>query len=87
MVGAERELTDLVEIWQSFEHKYTRQEIESAQPDYWQARLMNNAKTMIMGGGGVNPAHLEAMSQAGILDKFVEQTRIEAEHEIRNLES
>jgi hypothetical protein len=71
MIGAEREIAHLVDIWNSFDKKYTRDEIEQAQPDYWQARLTNNAKAMLMGGSGVNPAHIEAMEQAGILDKFV----------------
>jgi hypothetical protein len=71
MVGAEREMKDLLEIFDGFSHKYTRAEIESAQPDYWQARLTNNAKAMLMGGSSVNPAHIEAMEQAGVLDSFV----------------
>jgi hypothetical protein len=71
MLGAERELKHLVEIWDSFEHKYTRDEIEQAQPDYWRARLTNNARAMLMGGTSVNAAHIEAMEQAGVLDSFV----------------
>jgi hypothetical protein len=71
MVGAEREMKHLLEIFDSFTHKYTRAEIEAAQPDYWQARLTNNAKAMLMGGASVNPAHIEAMEQAGVLDNFV----------------
>jgi hypothetical protein len=71
MLGAERELKHLMEIFESFEHKYTREEIEAAQPDYWQARLTNNAKAMLMGGQSVNAAHIEAMEQAGVLDNFV----------------
>jgi hypothetical protein len=71
MLGAERELAHLVEIWNGFEHKFTRAEIEKAQPDYWQARLTNNAKAMLMGGSSVNAAHIEAMEQAGVLDAFV----------------
>jgi type II secretory pathway component HofQ len=71
MFGAEREMKHLLEIFDTFTHKYTRSEIEAAQPDYWQARLTNNAKAMLMGGSGVNSAHIEAMEQAGILDKFV----------------
>jgi predicted transcriptional regulator len=71
VIGAQRELAHLIDIWESFEHKYTREEIEAAQPDYWQARLTNNAKAMIMGGGGVNASHIEAMEQAGVLDSFV----------------
>ena len=71
MVGAEREMKHLLEIFDSFTHKYTREEIEMAQPDYWQARLTNNAKAMLMGGSSVNPSHIEAMEQAGVLDSFV----------------
>jgi hypothetical protein len=71
MIGAEREMKHLIQIWDSFEHKYSRDEIEAAQPDYWQARLTNNAKAMLMGGSSVNPAHIEAMEQAGVLDSFV----------------
>ena len=71
MLGAEREMKHLLEIFDSFKHKYSREEIEAAQPDYWQARLTNNAKAMLMGGASVNPAHIEAMEQAGILESFV----------------
>lgn len=72
--GTERELAHLLSIWESFEHKYTRQEIEAAQPEYWRARLSANANAMIMGGAGVNPAHLEAMEQAGVLEDFLNTT-------------
>jgi hypothetical protein len=71
MVGAEREMKHLLEIFDTFTHKYTRAEIEAAQPNYWQARLTNNAKAMLMGGQSVNAAHIEAMEQAGVLDNFV----------------
>jgi hypothetical protein len=71
MLGAEREMKHLIEIWDTFEQKFTRAEIEAAQPDYWQARLTNNAKAMLMGGSSVNAAHIEAMEQAGVLDSFV----------------
>lgn len=71
MVGAERELAHLTHIFNSFEHKYTREEIEAAQPDYWRARLTNNARAMLIGGASVNPAHIESMQQAGVLDEFI----------------
>jgi len=71
MLGAERELAHLVDIWNGFDHKFTRAEIEQAQPDYWQARLTNNARAMLMGGSSVNAAHIEAMEQAGVLESFV----------------
>jgi hypothetical protein len=71
IVGAQRELAHLIDIWDTFDHKYSREEIESSQPEYWQERLTNNAKAMLMGGSSVNPAHIEAMEQAGVLDSFV----------------
>ena len=75
MLGAEREIAHLADIWNSFEHKFTRDEIESAQPDYWKARLTGNAKAMLIGGVSVNPAHIEAMQQAGVLDDFVAEVQ------------
>lgn len=71
MIGAKREIADLIDIFNNFEKTYTRAEIEQAQPDYWKERLTNNAKAMLMGGAGVNPAHIEAMQQAGVLENFV----------------
>ena len=70
LIGAEREIGHLVEIWQAFPHKFTRAEIEAAQPDYWKARLIGNAEAMLLGGQGVNPAHIEAMAQAGVLEEY-----------------
>jgi hypothetical protein len=78
MIGHERELAHLVDIWNSFEHKYTRAEIEATQPDYWQQRLTNNAKAMLLGGSAVNPAHIEAMDQAGVLESFIGETQVPA---------
>lgn len=77
MLGTQRELKQLMQIWESFETKFTRSEIESAQQDYWLAKLANNAKAMLMSGSGVNAAHIEAMEQAGILDDFIEKMEIE----------
>jgi hypothetical protein len=77
MLGAERELAHLIDIWNGFEHKFTRAEIEQAQPDYWKARLTNNARAMLMGGSSVNAAHIEAMEQAGVLESFI--VEVEAE--------
>ena len=75
MIGAERELNDLVAIFDSFETKFTRAEIEAAQPDYWNARLTGNAKAMLMGGTSVNAAHIEAMEQAGVLENFIQEVQ------------
>jgi len=75
MIGAERELNDLVAIFNSFEKKFTRAEIESAQPEYWSARLTGNAKAMLMGGSSVNAAHIEAMEQAGVLQNLIDEVQ------------
>lgn len=75
MIGAEREIAHLVDIFNSFEQKFTREEIEQAQPDYWKARLTGNARAMLIGGVSVNPAHIESMQQAGILDEFVAEVQ------------
>jgi len=81
VIGAKRELAHLVDIFNSFTHRYTREEIEAAQPDYWRARLTNNARAMLMGGASVNPAHIEAMEQAGVLEAFVAEVE-QAKREI-----
>ncbi len=73
MIGAERELNDLVEIFNGFDTKFTRAEIEAAQPDYWNQRLTGNAKAMLMGGTSVNAAHIEAMEQAGVLQNLIDE--------------
>lgn len=77
-IGHERELAHLVDIFNSFEHKYTRDEIEAKQPDYWRERLTNNAKAMLLGGSSVNPAHIEAMEQAGVLESFIGDAQVPA---------
>jgi hypothetical protein len=69
MIGAERELKDLVEMWESFEHKYTHEEMEELQPQYWSARLTRQAQLEAMGSGGkVGWASLDALRQVGELE-------------------
>lgn len=75
MLGAEREMKHLIEIFETFSHKYTREEIEASQHDYWNKRLTGNAKAMLMGGSGVNAAHIEAMEQAGVLDALIAEVQ------------
>jgi hypothetical protein len=75
MIGNQREIDHLTKIWESFANRFTREEIENSQYLYWQARLTNNAKAMLMGGASVSPAHIEAMEQAGVLDQFVEEVQ------------
>lgn len=71
MIGAERELAALIELWDSFPVKYSREQIESAQPDYWRARLTRQADLQALGSGTVDWAQMDAIRQAGFLDEFL----------------
>jgi hypothetical protein len=86
MIGAERELKDLVEIWESFEHKYTYEEMEQLQPEYWSARLTRQAQLEAMGSGGkVGWASLDALRQVGEFEvPSIEQIEAEQAKELTN---
>lgn len=69
LLGVELELKDLVNIWENFEHKYTYEELEQTQPEYWSARLTRQAQLEALGSGGkVGWASLDALRQVGQLD-------------------
>ena len=70
MRGAEREVAVLEDIFNSCQH-YTRDEIEHAQPEYWEKRLTRQTNLQIM-SGGVQGAQLDSMRQIGLLDELVE---------------
>ena len=65
MLGAERELHDLLQIWESFPEKYTYEQLEINQPIYWQERLTRQAQLEAMGKGEVNWSSLDALRQIG----------------------
>lgn len=67
-IGAFRELEALMNIYNSFEHKYTRAEIEAAQPDYWNKRLSRQATLEAIGGSQAQAAHLDSLRQIGALE-------------------
>lgn len=78
MLGAQREVRDLVEMWESFEHKYTYEELEELQPIYWDMRLTRQAALEHMGSDGkIGWASLDALRQIGSLDKVVMADSIE----------
>jgi hypothetical protein len=70
MRGAEREIAVLEDIFNHCQH-YTRDEIEHAQPEYWEKRLTRQTNLQIM-SGGVQWAQLDSMRQIGLLDELVE---------------
>ena len=69
MRGAERELAVLTDLFDESQ-KFTRDEIEHAQPEYWQKRLTRQTNLQLM-SGGVQWAQLDSLRQAGLLDDLV----------------
>ena len=69
MRGAEREIAILTDLFDESQH-YTRDEIEHAQPEYWQLRLTRQTNLQLM-AGGVGWAQLDSLRQAGLLDDLV----------------
>jgi polyribonucleotide nucleotidyltransferase len=67
-IGAFRELEKLLSIYDSFEHKYTREEIEAAQPEYWNKRLHRQATLEAIGGSQAQAGHLDSLRQIGALE-------------------
>ncbi len=66
--GALKELEYFLQVWESWEHKYTAEEIENMQPAYWNARLNRQASLEAIGSGGtVSWASLDALHQIGML--------------------
>ena len=64
-IGAYRELDTLLGIFESFPKQFTRQEIDEAQPDYWEQRLNRQATLEAIGGSQAQASHLEALRQIG----------------------
>jgi len=73
MAGGERELRDLLDIYEGMEH-YTRAQIDANQQAYWEARMTRQTQMQIM-AGGVEWSQLDAMRKVGLLDDMM------AEHE------
>ena len=69
MVGAQREIAVLTDLFNESQ-KFTRDEIEHAQPEYWQKRLTRQTNLQIM-SGNVGWAQLDSMRQIGLLDEMV----------------
>jgi hypothetical protein len=85
-IGSFRELDTLIEIYNSFPTKYTRDEIEKAQEQYWSLRLRRQSVLESIGGSQAQASHLDALRQMGALEvtaegmlKSVEQYRDQIE--------
>ena len=67
MLGAMREFEALYRIFKSFEHHYTRAELNAAQEEYWTRRLLRQAETERQATGRVGVGNREALAQIGYL--------------------
>lgn len=88
LFGAKRELDILLDIWSDFEHKFSRQEIEDNQAEYWHKRLIRQAESQALGQGSVDMGNIDALRQAGVLGLFLEAQGVsEMGKDVRNLEN
>ena len=83
MQGAEREIAILEDLFNSCQH-YSRDEIEHAQPEYWEKRLTRQTNLQIM-AGGVQWAQLDSLRQAGLLEAAVEERKQQIANERKEL--
>jgi hypothetical protein len=81
MRGAQREIAILEDIFNECQH-YTRDEIEHAQPEYWQARLTRQTNLQMM-SGNVQWAQLDSMRQIGLLDDLVEAREAQLAEQVK----
>jgi hypothetical protein len=64
-LGALREFEALYRIWNEFEHKYTRAEIDADQPEYWSRRISRQANNDMVATGRVSPSNVDALHMIG----------------------
>ena len=75
--GAEREHAIMEDMFNNCVH-FTRDEIEHAQPEYWEKRLTRQTNLQIM-AGNLGWAQLDAMKQADLLDGLIEERHAQLE--------
>lgn len=72
-VGAFREFYALLDILNSFDKKYSREDIEKNQEEYWKKRLISQAEIdVISAQNNISFGNIEAMIDANLLQKELE---------------
>jgi hypothetical protein len=79
--GGEREIVCLLDIYDQIPH-FSRDEIEHAQPEYWQKRLTRQTNLQMM-SGNVQWAQLDSMRQIGLLDDLVEAREAQIAEQVK----
>ena len=78
LLGAVREADVLLKMWKSFGKKFTREEINADQKEYWGERLRRQAEQDLISTGAVGVGNQDAIRQAGIEPPscdFIEESR------------
>ena len=83
MLGAEREIAILKDLFNESQ-KFTRDEIEHAQPEYWKKRLTRQTNLQLM-AGSVDLGQLTSLHNAGLLDEAVEERKQQLANERKEL--
>ena len=65
IIGAVREAQTLYAIFKSFPKKYTREEMDDAEEEYWQKRLTRQASHELISTGRVGVGNLDSLAQIG----------------------
>lgn len=69
MLGAIREFETFKRLWDKFPIKYTREQLDFNQNEYWHRRLISEANLELQSHGTIGKGMLEALSQIGYLSK------------------
>lgn len=67
LLGATREFMALYAIYRQFGKRYTHEEIEAGQVEYWHNRLIKQAGQDVFAAGRVSVGNLEALRQIGFV--------------------
>jgi hypothetical protein len=65
VLGALRELQALYKTWKTFDKKYTRNEINELQEEYWDKRIIGQANDDLMASGRVSVGNLQSLRHIG----------------------
>jgi len=65
VIGKMREFSCLYKIWQSFPKKFTRADVNTAEPEYWKRRAIKQANQDIIAVGRVRQGNQDLLRQIG----------------------
>lgn len=74
--GKWQEFLALFNVYQTFP-RFTREELEAGQPEYWQRTLARQAGQDLQAYGRVSPANLEGLKQVGLGLNVYESGKVE----------